>query len=133
MGFLGKNKNGGRPAFRPTRRMRSRIEVAAAAGVSAAEIAAVLKIARQTLETHFNDELRLGRVRKLLSVLDLLEKSARRGSVSAMKYLTSVYSQQASVKIGKKEAKIRAAKEAVASSEWADILGPRSSTDGPAA
>jgi hypothetical protein len=64
MGFLGQNKKGGRPPFTPSQRMRDRVEIAAAAGVSHNQIASALGIAKQTLETHFVSELRDGRTRK---------------------------------------------------------------------
>ncbi len=83
MEFLGKNKKRGRPAFKPTQRVRNRVEIAAAAGISAAEIAAVLGISRATLEQHFVDELRHGRVRKHIENLVRLDRAAQRGSVSA--------------------------------------------------
>jgi hypothetical protein len=137
MGFLGQNKKGGRPAFKPTKPMRNRVEIAAAAGVSHNQIASALGIAKQTLETHFASELRDGRTRKLIAVLCLLDKAAKRGSVAAAKYLVNVFFNGAPVRLGKKELQKREAEIALANSEWGDILGrtdmpDRSSTDGPA-
>jgi hypothetical protein len=133
MGFLGKNKKGGRPAFRPTQRMRTQAEIAVAAGLSHSQIATVLGISRQTFENNFADEMQNGRARRLIRTLCLLDKAATRGSVAAAKFLLTVFSNGTPSRLGKKEARLRAAKEALASSPWADILEPRSHTDGPAA
>jgi hypothetical protein len=133
MGFLGQNKKGGRPPFKPTQSMRNQVEIAAAAGLSHNQIASALGIAKQTLETHFAIELRDGRTRKLIAVLCLLDKAAKRGSVAAMKYLANNFSNGAPVRLGKKELRKRAAEEAMASGPWADILGRTEQAKGPAA
>jgi hypothetical protein len=105
--------------------MRNQVEIAAAAGLSHNQIASALGIAKQTLETHFASELRDGRTRKLIAVLCLLDKAAKRGSVAAMKYLANNFSNGAPVRLGKKELQKREAEIALANSEWRDILrGP---------
>ena len=124
MDFSDKNKNMGRPRFKPTKPMRNQVEIAVAAGLSEIETARVIGVARSTLLAHFAGELRFGRARKLLFVLNLLERSAKARSVSAMKYLCTVYSQQAPVRLGKKERRAREAEAALANSPWADILKP---------
>ena len=124
MGFLGQNKKGGRPAFKPSQRVRNQVEIAAAAGLSHIQIASALGIAKQTLETHFVGELRDGRTRKLIAVLCLLDKQAKRGSTAAAKFLCNVFHNGApGQRLGKKEQRARDAEEALANSPWADILG----------
>jgi hypothetical protein len=96
--------------------MRNQVEIAAAAGLSHNQIASALGIAKQTLETHFASELRDGRTRKLIAVLCLLDKAAKRGSVAAMKYLANNFSNGAPVRLGKKELQKREAEIALANS-----------------
>src|SRR5512132_571356 len=103
MQFMDQNKKVGRPAFKSTKRMRDQVEIAVAAGLSHSQIATVLGISKQTLHTHLADSLKNGHARKLIQTLCLLDKQAKRGSVAAMKYLVNVYSQQATVRLGKKE------------------------------
>jgi hypothetical protein len=123
MEFMDKNKNAGRPPFKPTKHMRDLVETSVAAGLTTLEISSVLGgISRTTLNLYFARELKDARARRLVHVLMLLEKAARRGSVSAMKYLTSVYSHQAPVRLGKKEIKKREAEIALADSPWADLI-----------
>jgi AcrR family transcriptional regulator len=125
MRFLDKNSRGGRPPYWPTKTTRDTVETAIAAGVSTSEIAAVLGISRTTLHSHFADELKNGRARKLVQALRMLDRAAKRGSVAAMKYLVNVYSQQAPVRLGKKERMAREAEAALADSPWADIISRR--------
>jgi AcrR family transcriptional regulator len=129
MEFLSKNKKhakrAGRPVFKPTRRTREQVEIAIAGGLSASEVASVVGISRSTLERHFADELKNGRVRKLAHVLCLLERAAKRGSVSAMKFLLTVFSNGTTARLGKKEATQRAAENVVADDTvWGDDLQP---------
>jgi hypothetical protein len=126
MQLIGKHKNrGGRPAFKPTRRMREQVEIAAAAGMSASDVAVVLRISRPTVEAHFADELKHGRARKFAEILVLLDRAARRGSVGAMKFLFTVVSGGTSAVIGKKESRQRAAADVLeGGSEWGDDLHP---------
>jgi TPR repeat protein len=51
-----------------------------------------------------------------------LDKAAKRGSVAAAKYLVNVFYNGAPVRLGKKEAKMRAAEDALANSPWADLI-----------
>jgi hypothetical protein len=76
MQLIGKNKKGGRPAFKPTQRMRDQVEIGSAAGLSHTQLAAVLNISRPTLESNFVDELKNGRARKLLQSLCALASAA---------------------------------------------------------
>jgi hypothetical protein len=126
MQLIGKHKNrGGRPAFKPTRRMREQVEIAAAAGMSASDVAVVLRISRPTVEAYFADELKHGRARKFAEILVLLDRAARRGSVGAMKFLFTVVSGGTSTVIGKKEFRQRAAADVLeGGSEWGDDLHP---------
>jgi len=122
MRFMEKNSKGGRPPYKASKSTRDTVETAVAAGVSTSEIAAVLGISRTTLHSHFADELKNGRARKLVQALRMLDRAAKRGSVAAMKYLVSVFSGQAPAKIGKKELARRRAEDALVNSPWADII-----------
>jgi hypothetical protein len=128
MQLIGKHKNrGGRPAFKPTRRMREQVEIAAAAGMSASDVAVVIGISRPTLEAHFADELKNGRIRKFAQVLVLLDRESKRGSVSASKYLLTLFSGGMSPIVGKKQRRQQAAESALeGGSEWGDDLHPTS-------
>ena len=123
MQLIGKNKKGGRPAFKPTKPMRNEVEIGAAAGLSHNQLAAALRISRPTLESNFVDELKNGRARKLLQNLCRLDRAASRGSVAAMKYLTNVFHQGApGQRLSKKEQKARDAEAALQNSPWADLI-----------
>ena len=55
----------------------------------------------------------------------LLDRAAKRGSVSAMKFLLTVFSNGSTARLGKKEAAQRAAENAVADdSVWGDNYSP---------
>lgn len=128
MEFLGKNKKhakrAGRPVFKPTRRTRDQVEIAIAGGLSASEVAIVVGISRSTLELRFADELKNGRARKLAHVLFLLDRAAKRGSVSAMKFLLTIFSNGAPAHLGKKALAQRQAANAGLDTEWGSDLVP---------
>jgi hypothetical protein len=123
MQLVGKTKKRGRPAFKPTRRMRDRVEIMVAGGLSASDVAVVIGVSRPTLEAHFADELKNGRVRKRVQILCMLDKAAKRGSVSAAKFLLTIFS-DGPVHIGKKARRQQAAESACVNSEWGDDLHP---------
>jgi transcriptional regulator with XRE-family HTH domain len=101
--------------------MRNVVETAAAAGLTELQIAAVIGIARPTLREYFCDELKNGRARKFARMVILLDRAAERGSVSAMKFLSLLFSGGAY--IGKKQ---RQEQEAAnpAGGIWGDDLVP---------
>jgi hypothetical protein len=124
METLGRNKKRGPAPFKPSQRMRNMVEIGAASGLSHVQLAAVVGISRQTLESNFSDELKNGRARKLLQTLCLLDKQAKRGSTAAAKYLCNVFHQGApGQRLSKKEQRARDAAEALNDSPWADIIG----------
>jgi hypothetical protein len=55
-------------------------------------VAAILGINRDTLGIRFRDELKKGRSREFLQVITALDRAAKRGSVSAMKCLLTLFS-----------------------------------------
>jgi len=123
MGLIGRNKKPGRPAFKPTKSMRNRVEIGAAAGLSHIQLAAALHISRPTLESNFDDELKNGRARKLLQTLCLLDKQAKRGSVAAMKFLVNAFNNGAPLqRLSPMEKKLQAANEAIDNSPWRDLI-----------
>lgn len=75
----------GRPQFKPTAAMREKVAIAIGGGMSHEEIAEALGIHRQTLERHFEAELRRGALVKRMEALVALQKSAKRGRVGAIK------------------------------------------------
>jgi DNA-binding NarL/FixJ family response regulator len=121
MEFFDQKRKAGRPALKPSQRQRKLAEMCVAAGMSHVEIAAVLGISKPTLELHFADELRNGRVRRFAEVLVLLDRAARRGSVSAMKFLATLFSGGTSAVVGKKQRQQQEA-ENVGGGEWGDDL-----------
>ena len=77
----------GRPSTKPTKAQRDRVMLCVADGWSHQRIAAALGIASGTLERHFNWELELGGDRKRLELLDVAYEAAKKGNVSAIKWL----------------------------------------------
>jgi hypothetical protein len=122
MALFDQKRRPGRRPLKPTQRQRKLTEICVAAGMTQVEIAAVLGISKPTLELHFADELKNGAARRRADMLVLLDRAARRGSVSAMKYLDTLFFGGASALVGKKRAQEQAADDALTSSEWADDL-----------
>lgn len=85
-----------RPTMQFMRRDYEKVAVLAAAGMSEREIATVLDIARNTLRTHFHDELANGRVRCRAQVLIAVYEAARaRGNIAAARTWLSITEQAA--------------------------------------
>ena len=76
---------GGRPEHIPTEENRHLVEVLAAAGMFAWQIAANLKISEPTLRLHYGEELLLGASRKKGEMLASMFTAGRAGNVAAMK------------------------------------------------
>lgn len=121
MQFMTENKKRGRPAFKPTRRQRNTVETCVAGGLSVQETAAVLGISQNTLRANFSDQLQNGRARKFAEILVLLDRAARRESVSAMKFLATLFSGGTSAIVGKKQRQQQEAENA-GGGEWGDDL-----------
>lgn len=80
---LGAGRGPGRPAFEPTKEQREEVARSKGGGMSHEHIALALGICRQTLETHFADELSIGAYRKRMDMLNALYEAGLKGSVSA--------------------------------------------------
>ncbi len=76
---------GGRPEHIPTEESRQRVEVLAATGMFAWQIAANLKISEPTLRLHYGEELLLGASRKKGEMLLSMFDAGKGGNVAAMK------------------------------------------------
>jgi hypothetical protein len=113
----------GRPTFNPTKTDRYTVRIATAGGLSGAETAALVGVSRETLRTHFPDELRDGRTRAYVDNLMRLDRAAQRGSVSAAKFLVGVFSAGAPA-LGGKKARAEAAARSVVEGDsvWAKLL-----------
>jgi hypothetical protein len=125
----------GRPPKTPTKVERTRVERLVADGWSHGRIARQLGMARNTLRHHFHDELCAGADRKLAELLRLAEKAAKRGNVSAIKWLMARFdaarardeqaakaAEVSSRKLGKKELADLAAQQSAAGTSWAALV-----------
>lgn len=77
----------GRPAFKPTPRLRRDVTQMRAVGESKATIARAIGIDEDTLNKHFAEELLTGLAKHKREVTDLMFKAARKGNVTAQKAL----------------------------------------------
>lgn len=116
-----------RPPLKPTRRQRNKVETCVAGGLSVLKTAAAHGISQNTLRFYFPDELQNGRARKFADVLVLLDRTAKPGSVSAMKFLLNLFPGRAPM-LGKKEKAQRDAETAGVGNDWVDDL--RTFSDG---
>ncbi len=136
----------GRPAFKPTAAMREKVAIAVGGGMAREEIAEALGIHRQTLEKHFEAELRRGALIKRMEALVALQRAAKRGRVGAIRaYLSMTPSTTAAADLpaelpahvdrssgrarplGKKQIAQAAAPGAQAGTEWDGLLPDHSS------
>lgn len=128
----------GRPCFKPTPHLRSRVATAAGGGMSHEDIALALGISRNTLEKHFAHELSVGASSKRMDAMEGLHRAAKKGNVAAAKqYLAGTMRTappplpdppKADTAAGKKEQAQAAAKTAQLGTEWEDLLKPTSTT-----
>jgi hypothetical protein len=117
-------------AFKPTTAQRDQVMLLKAVGMSEEAIAASLNICRLTLRNHFADELLHGHARKSAENYARLQKAAKAGNVTAMKFLasrTDLLPPEApkppkEEPLGKKEAAEIEAHTAHEGSSWGEIL-----------
>jgi hypothetical protein len=110
---------------KPTGRLRKKVCLLVAAGMSEPEVATALKMARETLRKYYADELLNGRASFRRELLEMLETAARKGSVAAMKHLDLRTSGEAVSQpplVGKKIEQAKAAATAGAGTVWAEII-----------
>jgi len=118
-----------RPPFKPTAAMRKQVAIAAGGGMSHAEIALGLGIARNTLVKHFERELSEGCHAKRLAVFAAMHAAAVKGNVAAQKaYLaltpaSVLEAASPTKKLGKKERAQADAVGAESGTEWDGLLG----------
>ncbi|MHC2251022.1 hypothetical protein ACVILK_000714 [Bradyrhizobium embrapense] len=77
----------GRPAFKPTKAQRTKVEEWIACGMSQDECARVLGISTPTLAKSFPDEIATGVAKKRAEVVGLLFKQAKKGNATCIKKL----------------------------------------------
>ncbi len=112
------------PPLKTTRTMKRKVMRLVAAGMGERAIAQALGVARETLRTHFDHELQVGRATIDAQLVDMLWSAASNGNVTAMKYLDARKEGLAYTTahtLGKKEQQLEAAKNA-GGDEWGDLL-----------
>lgn len=120
----------GRPEFKATNAMRQKVMLFKAAGMADDDIGRAIGCSDVTLRKHFAEELRTGRVKKLGENLLRLERAAKKGNVTAAKYLDQKmrlptddeFARQGEQPKGKKEERAEQARAAGQGSDWADDL-----------
>lgn len=80
-----KGQKRGRPAYRPSKKDRERVAIAAGGGMAHEEIALALGLSRNTLEKHFALELSVGSAAKRFEARQALFGAAKKGRVAAIK------------------------------------------------
>jgi predicted RNA-binding Zn ribbon-like protein len=80
-------KSAGRPEFRPTPRIRQKVEQLIGCGMSQDAVARAIGISTPTLVKHFAEELANGVATKRSEIIGMLFKSAKSGNVTAQKKL----------------------------------------------
>lgn len=113
---------------KPTKRLRHKVALLAAAGEGEIQIAHVIGVARETLRKYYGDEIANGRAGIRAQILDELWSAARQGNVAAMKHLDARTSGEPRGSVGyvsKKKLAEEAAKTVGGEhSEWGDDLRP---------
>lgn len=113
---------------KPTKRLRHKVSLMAAAGEGEVQIAHVIGISRETLRKHYGNEIANGRADIRGQILEQLWSAARQGNVTAMKHLDARTSGEAQGSVagavGKKVEQAKVAAQAGAGTEWGDDLKP---------
>ena len=78
----------GRPPHEPTATKRLRVAILAGAGWSYERLALLLDIDRNTLTKHYAYELTIGAAEKQAEVMEVVYRSAKKGSLPAAKFYT---------------------------------------------
>ena len=127
----------GRPSQKPTKSARNRVQLMAADGWSNARIAQCMGLARNTLAKHFAAELELGADMKLCALLELAERTAKKGNATMIKWLAERFDRARAAeakpssagdadprraKLGKKQAAQLAAQTAEQRTSWETLL-----------
>jgi hypothetical protein len=115
------------PPYIPTKRSRRRVCMLVASGMGERGIANALKISRETMRKYYAEELMDGRDTFKAELMDMLDKAARQGNVSAMKHLDCRTSPLEALRrpgLGKKAEQAAAAEIAETQSDWGDDLVP---------
>lgn len=133
-----KKRKRGAPEFKPTKAQRDDVRLYAAGGMAEPAIAAVIGICQNTLRKHFADDLEIGRAYEVAANLTRLRKAAKKGNVSAMKFLHAHFAAAAGAgkqgggtkaPLGKKEVAAQEA-EGAATGRFAPPAPPRSAGSG---
>ena len=108
------------PAHKVTKRLKRKVMMAVAADVRQEAIAELLGIDPVTLRKYYWLELHIGKETIRDELREMLDKAARKGNVSAMKYLDGKADpdRQPNQYSGKKERQAEAAKVAGVGTEW---------------
>ena len=129
--------------FEPNDRMRRKVAIAAAGGMSHEEIAIALGISRPTLTKYFEAELSHGAYKRRMDVLNAMHRAAIKGNVAAQKAFLSTEPALSTPplepdppaaaadqpKLGKKDQADADAKTAHHSDpEWRDLLDTKPTT-----
>lgn len=115
----------GNPNFHPTAAQRDQVAWMAADGMPIEQIAAVLGLCRQTVSRHFVDEITNGKARKRVEVMTMLRKAAKKGNVTAQKYLAmriDGHPVPGLPHLGKKEQAALEAQTAHEGTEWQGLM-----------
>jgi len=115
---------------KPTKDKRLKVCLCVSQDMSEREIAVVMGISTDVLRKHYGLQLMDGKAIVGGEVRDMLWHAARKGSVTAMKYLDMRNrGERLGVQfVSKKDKQAKAAREALQTSEWAKCLAD---VDGP--
>ncbi len=122
--------------FKPTRAQRERVKLLKADGWSNERIAALIGVARNTLEAAFAAEIEFGADQKKAEVLEDLKAASKKGNASAARQLLDRFDTAKALrpeptiapkppKLGKKQIEQQAAETPDLSTEMGELLARR--------